>query len=178
MTSASYAADLVAAPPVAPPPVVAENTFNGFYAGIHGGYGWQSGNGSGDGWLLGGQAGYNWVGTSGLLIGGELSGSWADVGGSGVSMDALGIAQGKLGWANSQLALYGTAGGAVASLSTNGPAIGFNDTPTGWTVGAGMDVMLGRDWSLGASYNYIDFGSGNSGDSDVNVIKMNLNYNF
>jgi outer membrane immunogenic protein len=180
MTTASYAADLVVSPPpVAPAPVITENPFNGFYLGIHGGYGWASNGGSGDGWLVGGQGGYNWVGSSGLLIGAELSGSWADVGDSFVTMNGLGILQAKLGWANEQIALYATGGGALASLDTNVPVIGgFDDTPGGWTVGAGMDFMLGRDWSLGASYNYVDFGTNNAGASSVNVLKLNLNYNF
>ncbi len=178
-TTMSHAADLVEPAPVAPPPVViAENPFDGFYLGIHGGYGWQSGSYSGDGWLLGGQLGYNWVAPSGLLLGAEISGSWVDVGGSQSNVNGLGIAQGKLGWANNQVAIYATAGGALASLESTVPAFGFDDTPGGWTVGAGMDFMIIDDWSLGASYNYIDFGSNNSGGSDINVIKLNLNYNF
>ena len=112
LTSTAYAADLVEPAPIAPPPIVASNPFNGFYAGIHGGYGWANASGNGtlsyagipeeqseeafdivkaipvlgsfpfdsdqDGWLFGGQLGYNWVGSSGLLIGGEISGSWAN----------------------------------------------------------------------------------------------------
>lgn len=178
LTTASYAADLVAPPPVAPAPVVMENPFDGFYLGIHGGYGWQSNGGSGDGWLVGGQAGYNFVFGSGFLLGGELSGSWADVGDSTVTMNGIGILQAKVGWANDRIALYGTAGGALASLDTRYPTFGFDDTPGGWTVGAGMDFMLGRDWSLGASYNYVDFGSNSFGASSVNLLKLNLNYNF
>ncbi|GKX34892.1 MAG: membrane protein [Rhizobiaceae bacterium MnEN-MB40S] len=180
VTTTSYAADLVETTPMAPPVVIVEETnpFDGFYLGIHGGYGWQSGSYSGDGWLLGGQGGYNWVSPSGFLLGAEISGSWVDVGGSQSNVNGLGIAQGKLGWANDTVALYGTAGGAIASLKSSGFAPGFDDTPGGWTVGAGIDFMVVEDWSLGASYNYIDFGSNNSGGSDINVLKLNLNYNF
>jgi outer membrane immunogenic protein len=237
LTSTAYAADLVEPAPIAPPPIVASNPFNGFYAGIHGGYGWANASGNGtlsyagipeeqseeafaivkaipvlgsfpfdsdqDGWLFGGQLGYNWVGSSGLLIGGEISGSWANIKGSyyapGISAettwDAIGIAQAKLGWANDRIALYVSGGGALGhsdtSFSTPIGYMKFDDTHGGWTVGAGADVMVWKDVSLGLSYNYIDFGSSSgygmgirgtsfnyNADSDMHLIKLNLNYHF
>lgn len=223
LTSAAYAADLVEPVPVAPPPVVEANPFNGFYAGIHAGYGWENRSGDGvvsvfgfpiggapfdydqDGFLLGAQVGANWVGNSGLLIGAEVSASWADIDGSGSSgaytynsqLDAIGIAQAKLGWANHRYAIYATAGGALGHFDTQVDGLisqwNFDETMSGWTVGAGMDVMLGQKVSLGVSYNYIDFGSesGSSSfsgvvptslsrtvDSNMQLLKLNLNYNF
>ncbi|QOF70716.1 porin family protein [Aminobacter sp. SR38] len=95
-TGASMAADAVAADPVAAP-----YNWTGFYAGVHGGYAWGSGDGpypdaagvrfetaypEADGGLLGVQVGYNhqwgnWV----LGLEGDLSYSWAD-GSSGIEI--------------------------------------------------------------------------------------------
>jgi len=88
-TGAGVAADAVAADPVAAP-----YNWTGFYAGVHGGYSWGSGDGAyphpvigrfetaypeARGGLLGAQVGYNhqwgsWV----LGLEGDLSYSWAD----------------------------------------------------------------------------------------------------
>ncbi len=89
VTGAGTAADAVASDPVGAP-----YSWTGFYAGVHGGYSWGSGDGpypepgvgqyetafpEAQGGLLGGQIGYNhqW-GSFVLGLEGDLSYSWAD----------------------------------------------------------------------------------------------------
>ena len=98
---------LMAVPAMAGDVVAAENPFDGFYAGLHAGYGWANsdidysgsyavsassdGGAQGtfgdnvsldsNGWLLGAQLGGNFVMDNGLLIGAELSGSYAAISG-------------------------------------------------------------------------------------------------
>jgi len=52
LSSPVLAADLVEMAPAPPPPVVAANPFNGFYAGVHVGYVWGNISGTGSTPLL------------------------------------------------------------------------------------------------------------------------------
>ena len=250
---------------------VSDNPFNGFYMGVHGGYGWASSDVdydfvvdfgilpddddddddddfSGDyqidseGALLGLQAGANFVMGNGLLLGAEVSGTWAAISGdtsfsvlddgqfgppgiTGVDVDVnnklngIGLAQVKLGWANDTFAVYGMGGFALgqftrtvdvesrnffAPFQIDGNS-DYEDTLSGWTLGAGLDYMVTEGVSVGVSYNYVkfdgfedtfdidfscfdcgpysgsDFDIGDvesSGGLDVHIAKLNLNYHF
>lgn len=206
----------------------AKNPFHGFYLGVHGGYagGKMTGNWApaGDipfvpfsyrqhGALIGAQAGLNYVRNSGLLIGAEVSASWANVHGGdtlgvgidssyNANIDSIGIAQAKLGWANSNLALYATGGFALAHSTFRAPVVitpgigtefTSNWTRVGWTVGAGLDYMLMKNVSLGMSYNYVDLRKFNDTATanviipimitttphpTMNIGKANINYHF
>ena len=141
--------------------------FNGFYMGVHAGYGWadtaidydggyaisassldgvddgpdggiiSSGPFDSDfsmsskGALLGAHAGANFVSDSGLLLGMEVSGSWADISGEDTFIDgdasvtaeqtigAIGLAQLKLGFANETAAIYALGGLALGQMDTS-----------------------------------------------------------
>lgn len=148
-------------------------------------------------------------------------------------ISALGLAQAKLGWANDSFAVYGMGGLAVAQFQRDAtisggvgsciavcevdlvtfaePSLGsmsggsdLEDTLSGWTLGAGLDVMVAENVSLGVAYNYARFeyedsfsvdpyplagvsnGNGKypssnfetSGHVDVHVVKATLNYHF
>ena len=57
--------------------------------------------------------------------------------------------------------VYGTAGAAFGNVRAN-----FSNDPVssateaGWTVGAGVEVALGRNWSAKAEYLFVDLADG------------------
>jgi outer membrane immunogenic protein len=83
----------------------------------------------------------------------------------------FGTARVKAGWAQNNWLFYGTGGLAYGGLKN---ATTFNcagcspphlfagsssQTRAGWTVGAGVDYGLSRNWTVGAEYLYFDLGS-------------------
>jgi outer membrane immunogenic protein len=177
--SASYA------PPAA---YVEGNIWQGFYAGLNGGYG---GNGDGgaisysngdssaraqpEGGFGGGQIGYNFQG--GPLVfgletdfqGGDLSRGIAGTtaGGAAFSsketVDWFGTARGRLGLAFGHALFYGTGGFAYGDVRQsavyNGISLGASGTQTGWVAGGGVEYKFTPAWSLKGEYQYIDLGS-------------------
>lgn len=222
------AADLM----VSEPGVVeaAHNPFDGFYIGVHAGYGMSTTTGDAcfevflqlscdevtaidydqRGYLLGAQAGANLVTDNGLLLGGEVSGSWANIfgavddeGPAGYqrTVDAIGLAVGKLGFATDTFALYGMGGLALGHSITDIDMIvaelGYETMHTGWTLGLGAEAMVSDNVSVFASYNFIRFNEVDNHDSeyigipiettfgistttqmDAQLVKLGINYHF
>lgn len=193
MGGSAFAADAIEIVDAAPITLPADNPFNGFYAGVHAGYSkatseeefyaWANaynsdfygldyvGAFSNDltGASLGAQAGVNVVLDSGLMIGGEVSVSWAALQGStdefdgefdwycdcGVyggefdaQIDGLGTGVVKLGWATDQFMVYATAGLALASVSWT-DVIGGDSDDGNWFLQASGDTMR-QGWTVGA----------------------------
>ncbi len=208
----SYAADLYRAPPAPPPvsyvpPVVATNTWTGFYAGINGGYGWDSGgdtvtyfDGLGQwgraqpqGGFGGGQLGYNFQ--SGPLVfgvetdfqGAGISGSVTGVTAADIpfsaqqNIDWVGTVRGRLGLAFGNTLVYGTGGFAYGNVDQRavwGDAVFTrNTTQTGYVAGGGIEYKFTPAWSLKAEYQYIDLGSQKLTDSVGNTTSP-LDTNF
>lgn len=184
-----YAADAPEDP--APIALPADNPFNGFYAGVHAGYtsastdeefyGWANAWSSdfyglsSFGWFsnelsgasLGAQAGVNYVMDSGLVVGGEVSLSWAAIQGStddfdmdyydcncgvywgefNANIDAMGTGVLKVGYATDQFMVYATGGLALAKYSWE-DIIG-GDSADGWwdLLASGSTVRQG--WTVG-----------------------------
>lgn len=138
----------------------------------------------------------------------------------------VGLFEAKLGYAHDAFAFYVKGGLAMGQLNSDLNMRGDDGcdklrTPdncsdsdftlkdsidswrTGWTVGAGLDVMVAEQTSVGFSYNYIDYGSmheasvGEAVDAENNgdyaglegiveqdielqqhMMKVNLNYHF
>jgi outer membrane immunogenic protein len=114
--------------------------------------------------------------------------------------------RGRLGYeASPKILLYGTGGMAYGRVDSDleqlGPVImpdlpwpgvkETSDTLVGWTIGAGTEYAIHRNWSLRAEYLYIDLGSANiyqwtdelvslSFDKDVKIhtLRIGLNYHF
>ena len=200
------AADLAArtytkAPPIAPLP-----TWAGFYVGAMGGYASEdSGSPSIKGGLAGGTFGYNWQ-TGNLVYGVEIDAAWADINASaagivnvpgvglvGVAItdkiDSTGTVRGRIGYAFNTVLLYGTAGYAWAdnkvSISTLGVNLSDSQFLSGWTVGAGAEVMFAPKWSVKAEYLYKSFegksyftGALPTGDLNVHSVQVGVNYHF
>lgn len=122
--------------------------WNGYYAGVHGGWGWGTTRVNdpqlrptdplveykSDGPIVGGQVGVNWQ-WGNVVVGVELDGSWASlrsvtsninpaipgVFGQGVEIHALATATGRIGYAMGPWLFYAKAGGAYAymDITTN-----------------------------------------------------------
>jgi outer membrane immunogenic protein len=122
---------------------------------------------------------------------------------SSVSTDWLFTARDRIGWANDHWLLYATGGLAVTKVNATqtvaliAPFV-FNasasDTRVGWTVGAGFEYMVSRNWSVKGEYLYLDFGTlngtgvltpafagltlNNSTRLTANIARAGVNYHF
>ena len=212
LAAPASAADL-AARPYTKAPVAVASVYNwtGFYIGIVGGGAWE--NASGDpkmkGGFVGGTAGYNWQ-TGNVVFGVEADGAWADVSatatgasvvpGFGVvtatatsKTDAMGTVRGRIGYAVDQVLFYGTGGYAWADSRLSATLLGLTIADTrfnsGWTAGAGVEVMFAPKWSVKAEYLYRSFQSETynfpgiatnvaSGTLNLNSVQVGVNYHF
>lgn len=157
MTSSAFAADLIVDEPAAVI-TAASYDWNGFYAGINGGFG--AGNGDQEitfdalgyldddfvavdisGGFIGGTAGFN-VQQDNLVFGIEGDLAWANItgftnpdgdpsnDGYETTIKALGTLRGRVGFASDALLIYGTAGLAAGSVDiTNGDLTDNEFTP-------------------------------------------------
>jgi len=202
----AIAADLPArAYTKAPAAAIAINNWTGFYVGAMGGYAQQNdstlGLGEVKGGFAGGTLGYNWQ-TGNLVLGVEADAAWADVGVT-VGNPALaavetrirdmGTVRGRVGYAFDQVLIYGTAGYAWAdnriTLSALNVSISDSQIHSGWTAGAGVEVMFAPKWSVKAEYLYRSFDSETyfagirrpgleSGTLNLNSVQLGVNYHF
>jgi outer membrane immunogenic protein len=90
--------------------------------------------------------------------------------------NALGTFRGRVGFTGGSWLIYGTGGLAVGDVKHSATEVlapgvacpaapsatcrtGSDDiTKWGWTVGAGVEWMFARNWSVGAEYLYVDLG--------------------
>ena len=173
----------------APAPVMMGYNWTGFYAGIHGGYGWGElssgafgGNTKQDGWFGGGQIGWNFQGAgSPWVFGVEVDSAFANikedvtVAGGGVvanafsEMDYFGTARLRLGYAFDRALVYGTGGLAWGhneigvSVAGGGLVAGASSANThiGYAVGGGVEWALVDNWTAKVEYLYLDLGNEN-----------------
>jgi outer membrane immunogenic protein len=137
-----------------------------------------------NGFIGGGQAGYNWQRANWLFgLEADIQGSdekaTADVCtvagcplGTSVltanyKLDWFGTARGRVGFLPmDRVLLYATGGLAYGHLSASAPLIPltWGSTRAGWTVGAGVEAAIDRNWSVKLEYLYMDLGNiGSSG---------------
>ena len=199
------AADLGARPYTkAPAAAVAINNWTGFYIGAMGGYAQENTSDLGQlsGGFAGGTAGYNWQ-AGNLVFGIEADAAWADVGTSvGIlpglaSIDytirSMGTVRGRIGYAFDQVLLYGTGGYAWSDnrLTATAFNVSVSDSHfhSGWTVGAGVEVMFAPKWSVKAEYLYRSLeaqtyfasvvpGGLPVGTINLNSVQVGVNYHF
>jgi outer membrane immunogenic protein len=132
------------------------------------------------GGLVGGGVGYNWQ-QDRVVFGLEADGSWADISGNGIcgtpnvnlhacggAIRGFGTVRGILGFdigrglsPAGNAMVYGTGGLAVANIrawdamfNTSG-----DSTRAGWTLGAGIEQKISRNWSVKLEYLHADFGT-------------------
>jgi len=196
----AMAADLAERPYTkAPAAAIAINTWTGFYIGAMGGYAQENSSGVGTlkGGFAGGTVGYNWQ-TGNLVLGVEADAAWSDIGAS-VGIPVLlvvsdkirdtGTVRGRIGYAFDQVLVYGTGGYAWAdnrlSATVLGLTIADSRFHSGWTAGAGVEVMFAPKWSVKAEYLYRSFegqtyfaGALPSGTLNLNSVQVGVNYHF
>ncbi|WP_314945828.1 outer membrane protein [Bradyrhizobium cosmicum] len=180
-TSAIIASPVLAGGPL-PSPAVA---WTGFYAGVHGGWGWgksefRDPNNSPannpfsayyNGPLAGGQLGYNWQ-QGNYVLGAEVDGSWSFTRGNtstspiitastnnGVGYTALATVTGRAGYASGQWFAYAKGGGAYARMELSSrftPEVtNYNRELFGAVGGVGLEVAFLRNVSAKVEYNAI-----------------------
>jgi len=210
------AADLSTRPVYkAPTMVPVVYNWTGFYIGVSGGGAWGTsehtfpGGTHGpfdiDGGLVGGTVGYNWQ-AGNWVFGVEGDYSWADIKGStrgtllapcgvaggttcGTTINTLGTARGRVGYAWNNVLLYGTGGFAWGNVRAfNAGFDSGHDTHTGWTVGGGLEYGFAPNWSAKIEYLYVDLGNDvtygsrlgvpHSVDVTANVVRAGVNYRF
>jgi len=153
--SAAYAADLDAGVTYNEPAVVhsapADQGWDGFVIGVHGGYGWANRNGCSsvgifvppescqdkigefnfdydqEGWLAGAQAGYNHAFSSNFIAGIEVDGSLTDISGSTDSDDEVDPGSGTWQYLASVTGKLGWTPGRFMIYAEGGYAIGAFD---------------------------------------------------
>jgi outer membrane immunogenic protein len=181
--SASFAADLPRPAYKAPVYVAPGFTWNGFYVGINGGYGWGHSdwnNGAAGsismnvkGAMVGGTLGYNFQ-TGNFVFGieGDLDASWIN-GSSGAGLAGapcgapgcetkntwLGTGRGRIGYAFDRFLPYITGGAAFGNIKATAANGGSVDkTHLGWAAGAGVEWAFASAWSAKIEYLYADLG--------------------
>ena len=202
----AVAADLAARPYTkAPAAAIAINNWSGFYLGAMGGYAQENSSGIGtlSGGFAGGTAGYNWQ-MGNVVLGLEADGAWADVGanvglfGGLASVDytirSMGTVRGRVGYAFDSVLVYGTGGWAWSNNRFTASALGVSVSDdrfhSGWTLGAGVEVMFAPKWSVKAEYLYRSFqgetysfpgivaGGVATGTLNLNSVQVGVNYHF
>jgi outer membrane immunogenic protein len=163
-----------------------EETWEGAYAGLNGGYAWGPSGSNGTafasqdsgstvaGYIAGAQAGYNWQGRFGLedylLVGVEagIQGTSIEVSNTDTatgntfksSLDWFGTLRGRIGYAFSPVLFYGTGGLAFGGVhnSFNGVSNG-NSASVGYALGGGVEYRFSPAWSFKVEYLYMNFGN-------------------
>jgi len=135
----------------------------------------------------GGEAGYNWQ------SGNVVFGLEGDISASGASDTFapykfsnpwFGTVRGRIGYGINNVLLYGTGGLAFGEL--RGETFGLSETHTnvGWTLGAGAEVGINRNWSAKVEYLYVDLADSNFNITGVqnglafSTVRLGLNYHF
>jgi outer membrane immunogenic protein len=183
-----------ACPPVSPPPPPPAPApylyWCGPYLGANLGYqsGVLSGSSASSGGVLGGiQGGYAWQ--FGQWVAGweadfQFSSAQDTVGTYSYSSPWLGSVRGRGGIAFDNILFYGTLGLAYGRSQIDTGNLSEVNTHMGWTVGAGIELGLSRNWSIKAEYFHVDLASGPSTLTGAeygvssSVFRIGVNYRF
>ncbi|MBV9564809.1 MAG: porin family protein [Bradyrhizobium sp.] len=196
----AVAADLPARTYTKAPALAPIYNWTGFYVGGFGGYAQEDVSDFPlKGGFGGGTLGYNWQ-QGQFVYGIEADAAGGDVSVSATAFvpfvgpltlsdkfNALGTVRGRVGFAVDQWLFYGTGGFAWANEKLSGSLLGVTASDsqlrTGWTAGAGVEVMFAPHWSLKAEYLYRSFGSEtiagvSTGTTNLNSGQVGVNYHF
>jgi outer membrane immunogenic protein len=186
---AASAADYPRAP-YATPYLVSVHNWSGPYLGGQLGYQW--GNTTNDpaqpsGIAGGARGGYNWQ-TGAFVFGGEAhlnaSGAQDRFAAWKFSNPWFGTVRGRLGYAFSNVLVYGTLGLAFGGGHLELGGASESRIHTGWTAGAGMEVALTGAWSARVEYLYVDLSdrpyglTGTSHGFESSLLRIGVNYRF
>jgi len=175
------------------PPETYSSLFNwtGFYAGVHGGYGWGKGaGGSPDGFLGGAQVGYNHqVSPSGVLgLEADISGTAIDdkFGGVKFGVDYLGTIRARAGYSLDRTMFYLTGGLAYGQGDLSIAGLSNTQFHWGWTLGGGVEAMVTPRVSARLEYLYVNLNKETyqsvlgpmSVGYNTNLVRGGINYRF
>jgi len=140
---------------------------SGIAGGVRGGYNWQTGS-----FVLGAEADLNISAAQDRFAGWKFSNPW------------FGTVRGRVGYAFSNVLVYGTLGLAVGGGQVELGGASESKTHTGWTAGAGMEVALTHAWSARVEYLYVDLSdrpyglTGSSHGFESSLFRIGVNYRF
>ena len=141
------------------------------------------------GGMVGGQIGYRWQ-AGGWVFGVEAQGDWADLTGTNASqaiagltnksrVDALGLFTGQVGYAFNNVLWYVKGGAAVTHDKYNGLVAASSvvldqasEGRWGGTVGTGVEVSFGPNWSVAVEYDHLFMGNRNNTFVNVNAVPV------
>jgi outer membrane immunogenic protein len=149
-----------------------------------------SGRNDMDGFIGGGQVGYNWHRSQWLFgLEADLQGSDQRASGdvctlagcpigstfftANYKLDWFGTLRGRVGFLpTDRILLYATGGLAYGHFAADAPALplSWGSTRAGWTVGAGTEVAIDRNWSVKLEYLYMDLGNVGGGSSSATTV--------
>jgi outer membrane immunogenic protein len=101
----------------------------------------------------------------------------------------FGTLRGRVGFAADRFMPYVTGGLAMGRVNAIVPEVGSaSSTRTGWTLGAGVETAVARNWTAKAEYLYVDLGRFDCGAAcspspttvkyDAHVVRLGVNYRF
>jgi outer membrane immunogenic protein len=140
---------------------------SGIAGGVRGGYNWQSGS-----VVFGVEADLNLSAAEDRFASWKFSNPW------------FGTVRGRLGYAFSNVLVYGTLGLAVGGGRVELDGVSESKTHTGWTAGAGMEVALTSAWSARVEYLYVDLSDqpygliGSNHGFESSLFRIGVNYRF
>jgi outer membrane immunogenic protein len=156
--SLGYDFDKAASLPVKP---------NGVLGGIQGGYDWQTGR-----FVFGAESDLQLSSAGDTFAPYKFSNPW------------FGTVRGRLGWAFSNILLYGTGGLVYGEGSLHFAGLTETHMGAGWTAGGGVEIGFRPHWSAKVEYLYFDLGqhdyvltSTNDGLT-ANLLRFGFNYRF
>lgn len=100
--------------------------------------------------------------------------------------DWFGTLRGRIGYAFDRALVYGTGGVAIGDVEVSTPAGSDGSTEIGWTLGAGLEIPVGENFTARAEYLYTDLGekSGTIGGTpftsefDNHTVRAGITYKF
>jgi outer membrane immunogenic protein len=140
---------------------------SGIAGGVRGGYNWRAGS-----FVLGVEADLNISAAQDRFANWKFSNPW------------FGTVRGRVGYAFSNVLVYGTLGLAVGGGRVELGGASESRTHTGWTAGVGMEVALTRAWSARVEYLYVDLSDrpygliGSNHGFESSLFRIGVNYRF
>jgi outer membrane immunogenic protein len=155
--------------------------WSGPYAGALAGFGWSNFTGAitaaPSGFLAGAFVGFN-VQANTIVYGAEMDGEWSGRNdGAGNAVPLTSSFRARLGFALNRFLPYGTAGIAIAHVTTSTPS---SSMEVGVTGGVGLDAALGNSLFVRGEYLFTHYGTvGSTGSSlTTSEIRTGLGFSF
>ena len=140
---------------------------SGFVGGVQAGYNFQSGS-----FVFGIEGDIQATGAEETFAQWKFSNPW------------FGTIRGRAGFAFNNVMFFGTGGLAFGELRATTFGLTESHTNAGWTLGAGAEMAIDRNWSAKIEYLYVDLANSNfvvTGASNgyrFGLIRAGINYRF